>query len=268
MGAKAFQESTIPPSVKDHLSAQLESIPHSRLLLIKPPPQDDESLTFYVVIGRTLDPFYYSFELDHYEDLLELDIPMILADDRAHADKIGREAFYLVCTNGSRDPCCARSGLRAYRAIRELVPQRVWQCSHVGGHRFAANVLAFPHGIYYGRVDTADVPLLLEASDRGDVLLENYRGRACHDPVVQAAEALLRQQTGIRELAAFRMLYSTQIDAEIWSVDFLGNGDGAIHKVTLQSRVSEERDFVSCRSEKQAPVMTYHLESYDVVDRG
>ena len=62
MGAKAFDESTIPSSVKDHLNAQLESVPHSRLLLIKPNPQKDDGVTLQIVIGREIDPFYYSFE--------------------------------------------------------------------------------------------------------------------------------------------------------------------------------------------------------------
>ena len=64
---------------------------------------------------------------------------------------------YFVCTNGQRDLCCARFGLPTYAALRERVGERVWQTTHVGGHRFAPNVLTLPQAALYGRVQPADV---------------------------------------------------------------------------------------------------------------
>ena len=266
MGAKAFEESNIPSSVKDHLSAQLESIPHSRLLLVRPHPQKDDDVTLHIVIGRELDPFYYSFKLKRYEDVLALDVPMILDDNPMHSYRIGHRPFYVVCTNGNRDPCCAKYGRPAYEALKQLASQRVWQGSHVSGHRFAANVVVFPHGIYYGRVAPSDAHALLKAGDRGELRLENYRGRACHDPAVQAAEALLRQRTGRKNLDAFQVLDSAQMEPETWSVRFLGTRNELVHRIVLKSRVSEEQDLVSCRSGKKASVVRYDLLSYGIED--
>ena len=56
-------------------------------------------------------------------------------------------------------------------------PADVWECSHLGGDRFAANALVLPHGFYYGQVpgDGAD---LVAAHSRGQVALPWLRGRA------------------------------------------------------------------------------------------
>ncbi|WP_324278249.1 sucrase ferredoxin [Blastococcus brunescens] len=73
---------------------------------------------------------------------------------------------YLVCTHGGHDACCALRGRPLARALPTPGPADVWECSHLGGDRFAANVLVLPHGFYYGQVpgDGAD---LVAAHTRG-----------------------------------------------------------------------------------------------------
>ena len=43
--------------------------------------------------------------------------------------------------------------------LAERDPDAVWECSHIGGDRFAATMLLFPHGINYGRADTFARPV-------------------------------------------------------------------------------------------------------------
>lgn len=100
------------------------------------------------------------------------------------------EPQYFVCTNGQRDLCCARFGLPVYAALREVVGERAWQVTHLGGHRFAPNVLALPQGALYGRVRDDDVAALVTRVESGELCFSHLRGRAWHPPVVQAAEAL------------------------------------------------------------------------------
>ncbi len=75
----------------------------------------------------------------------------------------GRELF--VCTHGSRDLCCARFGLAAYRYLEERTASqtdlRIYRCSHTGGHRFAPTLIDMPHGVYWGRMDEAALDGLL-----------------------------------------------------------------------------------------------------------
>ena len=59
---------------------------------------------------------------------------------------------FLVCTHGRRDACCAGRGWPVAVSLTERFPEQTWQCSHVGGDRFAGNVVILPHGLYYGRV--------------------------------------------------------------------------------------------------------------------
>ena len=79
----------------------------------------------------------------------------------------------------------ARRARRLLRAARPPAgprapapgPADVWECSHLGGDRFAANVLVLPHGFYYGQVP-GDGAELVAAHERGEVALPWLRGRA------------------------------------------------------------------------------------------
>jgi hypothetical protein len=108
-----------------------------------------------------------------------------------------REPLYLVCTNARHDPCCAEYGLPVARALRQAVGLRAWECSHIGGDRFAANLVCLPEGVYYGRVGPLDGPRVAAAHLDGRVELDHYRGRSCHSFVVQAAEYFARRELGL-----------------------------------------------------------------------
>ena len=109
--------------------------------------------------------------------------------------------MFLVCCHGRRDPCCARIGTPVFEALRAHVAvDSVWQSSHLGGHRFAANVLVLPSGILLGRVAPADVPRIATELAAGRIPLEHYRGKTIYPPEAQAADAAVRQQLGLTGL--------------------------------------------------------------------
>ena len=102
---------------------------------------------------------------------------------------------YFVCTNGQRDLCCARFGLPLYNGLRERLGERVWQVTHLGGHRFAPNVLVLPQGVLYGRVGTVSgdaedqsIKQFVAEVEAGGVPRRYLRGRSCYPKPVQAAE--------------------------------------------------------------------------------
>jgi Sucrase/ferredoxin-like len=88
------------------------------------------------------------------------------------------EPLYLVCTHGRRDVCCARFGVPLARALSAAHPAQVWETTHVGGHRYAANLVLLPHGLYYGPVDQASATAAINAYGRGEIAPARYRGRA------------------------------------------------------------------------------------------
>src|SRR4051794_17864231 len=79
------------------------------------------------------------------------------------ADARPLDRLWLVCTNGKRDACCARDGVPVARALARLRPEETWECSHLGGHRFAANVVPPPDGLAFGRVREHDAAGLVAA---------------------------------------------------------------------------------------------------------
>ena len=53
----------------------------------------------------------------------------------------------------------------------------MWECSHLGGDRFAANVLVLPAGLLYGRVLPFAAPEFVAAAEAGEVVGALLRGR-------------------------------------------------------------------------------------------
>lgn len=102
-------------------------------------------------------------------------------------------SLVLVCAHGRRDPCCARLGPPVFDAlVTELGEERVWQSSHQGGHRFAANVLVLPSCVQLGRVVPEAAAEVSAAVAEGRIPLQFYRGRTFDTPRAQAADAALR----------------------------------------------------------------------------
>ncbi len=108
---------------------------------------------------------------------------------------------FLVCTNGRHDQCCANLGRPLLRALRESRwSDQVWESSHVGGDRFAANVVALPRSLYFGRVDPDVGPTLLDALDQGRLDLERFRGRTSLTIAEQAVEHFVRLEFGVDDI--------------------------------------------------------------------
>lgn len=113
---------------------------------------------------------------------------------------VTREPLLLVCTHGKRDRCCAVNGRALLTSLLEAAtPEqrgRIWECSHIGGHRFAPVTLSLPSGAVHGRVDTNSAADLLVRHDSGRVLIDNLRGRSGFLAPCQAAAGAVRALTG------------------------------------------------------------------------
>lgn len=108
----------------------------------------------------------------------------------------------LVCGHARRNACCARFGVPLAQSLAAQRPAQVWESTHVGGHRFAANLVLLPHGLYYGPVDTARAVAAISAYERGAIVPERYRGRAGQPHDAQAAEHDRLAQAGSLAVAA------------------------------------------------------------------
>lgn len=113
------------------------------------------------------------------------------------------EAAVLVCAHGRHDECCAVRGRVVAAAIAARYPEETWECSHIGGDRFAATMLLLPHGLNYGRVDDLDGPGIVAEYLAGRVAPDGYRGRTAFSRIVQAAQHRARELSGDRRVGAF-----------------------------------------------------------------
>ena len=109
------------------------------------------------------------------------------------------EPLLLVCTNGRHDRCCADRGRPLALALARTasVGELVWESSHIGGDRFAGNLVCLPDGLYFGRVGPAEAAAVAGAYLSGRIDLDHYRGRSCYDMLVQAAEDAIRRKWGL-----------------------------------------------------------------------
>jgi len=117
-------------------------------------------------------------------DLLDLDLTVAIPD-AANAE--GPQRLALVCTNGKRDQCCAIRGRPVAAAIAAATDWDTWECSHLGGHRFAATMMLLPTGDMFGWLDANSALEVMERFDAGQVMLSHYRGRSGQPFPVQAA---------------------------------------------------------------------------------
>jgi hypothetical protein len=134
-------------------------------------------------------------------DLLDLPIEQFAADPAAaarHAGPADTQPVYLVCAHSKHDTCCALRGRPVAAAIEAARPGRVWECSHLGGDRFAANVLVLPTGLSYGRVLPFAADEFVAAAEAGEVVGALLRGRIGLPPPAQAALAFAHEHLALR----------------------------------------------------------------------
>jgi hypothetical protein len=253
---KPFLDSKIPEGVKKRINLRLETIQNSRLQLIKRHDNSGDMLKFYVAKSDELEPKLFECDFGSYEELNDLDINEILEGN----SYLREEPLFLVCTNGAYDKCCGNYGFSVYlEAAKNENGFSIWQTTHLGGHRFAANVLLLPYGIYYGRVRKENINDFIKCSMIKNIDLAHYRGRSCYVKDVQAAEYFLRTKTGINEISAFRFISLRSLDKENSIIEFISESDGKAHRVNIRKNKEAFMNYTSCKDQEKSPVAQYRL---------
>jgi hypothetical protein len=130
-----------------------------------------------------------------------LDLEKLAAGSAPEFGSVVGEPVFLVCTHAQRSACCARWGGPLAQALAARYPGQVYQTTHVGGHRFAANLVILPHGLCYGPVGLDGAVTAIGAYERGTVEPARYRGRAGQPKATQQAEHALLAEGGSLEVA-------------------------------------------------------------------
>jgi hypothetical protein len=194
-GHDALVQSGLPPEVGAVLRTAAAEL-GMRVLLIK---RRDRSAApvrrCFAAYAGVRERVLRSFQIDDPGALLDLDLEALRDTRYAELGDPVPGPILLVCTHGKHDQCCARHGGALYRTL--AASPDVWECTHVGGDRFAGNLVALPEGLYFGRVGPGDAAAVAAGCREGMIRGDLYRGRASLSPPAQAAEVELRRHLGL-----------------------------------------------------------------------
>ena len=180
----------IDPDVLSTLLSKAGSA--TRVLLIRRPGRiDRRAVRRWIVTG--LDSTTVTGYWQHDHDLLEAAGALIAGSPPSTEPP---QPLILVCAHGVHDVCCALRGRPVALALASRWPGLVWECSHIGGDRFAPNVVLLPDGFYYGNLDPASAMHTVQAHLAGTVLTDRLRGMARYLPPVQAAAIAAYERYG------------------------------------------------------------------------
>ncbi|MFI2102827.1 sucrase ferredoxin [Isoptericola sp. NPDC019693] len=172
----------------------------------------------------------------------------------------------LVCTHGRHDVCCAIRGRPVAAALAEHWPEETWECSHVGGDRFAANVVVLPSGATYGDLDPATAVRAVEAQLDGAVDPTHLRGFASEPPAGQAAVVAAHERYGPAGGDDVRYLGSVRTGDATWSVSVDVRTPGTTRQLVM-SVVATRRPpaRLTCHATAETPAVAYEVR--DVAER-
>lgn len=248
-GRQALTESALPHHVGQALVDRCRGTGTTTLLARRPGPAGRVTASSHRVWLAHTTPGatrMWTAVVDDARHLLDLD-PVALAAGLTPA--LGEpcdEPALFVCANSKRDACCARLGGPIARALAESpAGDRVWECSHLGGHRFAATALVLPWGTVHGRLDMASAESVLAGTDTGVLDLAHYRGRSALAPWAQAAEMAVRLAHGIVGVEAL------QVEGEPAQA-IVRAGDGRQWQVVIEASPRMPARIESCTGEPVA----------------
>ena len=147
-GRDGLRDARLPEGLGDELRA-LERRTDARVLLIRRtdrrPSRDDGRITSVAVDTRG--------GPDRLATARRIEDAVALDPRDVDAFEPSADPLFVVCTHGRRDPCCAEQGRPLAERLAATARDDVWESTHIGGDRFAANLVAFPHGLYFGRLE-------------------------------------------------------------------------------------------------------------------
>ncbi|MEP9382246.1 sucrase ferredoxin [Nocardioides cheoyonin] len=207
-GIEALRDSRLPEGLGSALSRAAAEAKVRVLLVRRPDRSAVDGHRVFAVSARPRNPWVEAGVLDHPADVLDLDLHSLRAGHSVGLDRHDQPLF-CVCTHGRHDACCAERGRPVAGALAEAYPRHTWEVSHLGGDRFAGNMLLAPDGLYYGRLTPEAAVEVARARLAGELELDHLRGRTGYPMPVQAAEIGLRRELGLTRLGGVRLTART-----------------------------------------------------------
>ena len=185
----------------------------------------------------------------------------------AATEPIPAEPLLLVCAHGVHDTCCAVRGRPVAAALQAEWPDLTWECSHVGGDRFAPNVVVLPDGAYYGGLATHDAVSTIRAHLDGAVQARHLRGLSTMSSPAQAAAVVAHARygpAGAREISAGKV---QEIGDQHFMVELHGSGTVPARLRAVVRAHKKAAALLTCRAARESTALEYVVETLEVFDQ-
>lgn len=256
-GVDALRDARLPDGLGAHL--QQQSRRHRvRVLLVRRPGRRGGAGPTRVVAARAAGPDSWAqgADLARVEDVRDIDLAALGAGRSVGLEPEG-DPVLAVCTHGRHDACCAELGRPVALALASGPHgAAVWETSHVGGDRFAGNLVVLPRGLYYGGLDPQSAQDVAAATARGEVLLEHLRGRSDLPMPAQAADVDVRRRLGLTGFDEVNVV-SARTTGDVTTVALEAAGQPLEVRVR---RVLGSAQVLTCRAGRENPVTSYQVE--------
>ena len=266
--SEVAQSRHFPSTVSEVLEkAERRGVPTKLQCVIPDPEYSVEGYSRVMLFSRPESPFATylkdEFEVRRSETgpLVEalLEEPGRLKDFERYRQDTSHLRDILVCTHGSHDICCASIGYPIYDALRNRYARelngslRVWRVSHLGGHRFAPNLVDLPEGRNWVRMGPDVLESFVLRNRPVSELRQFYRGwLGLSSPYEQVAEREVFMREGWewtgRQVSSQLMTVEDdgrRAEVRIDSMDSAG-GDSSAYRATVeQSHTVPKADCLS-----------------------
>ena len=261
-GVDALRDARLPDGLGDSLKRAAIAA-RVRPLLVRRPDRrtHDDRTRVFAAFAHPSRPWIETTLLTDPHQLLDLDLAALGAG-RSMGLTPYVEPLFCVCTHGRHDACCAERGRPVAAALADAYPEQTWEVSHIGGDRFAGNMLVLPQGLYYGRLDAESSVTVAGGQVAGRLDLDHLRGRSSYAMPVQFAELALRRHVGETREGAVRLV-SRRRSNELTDVAFTVAGV----RWDLQVRTVAGSDLLqlTCKATRDNPVPLHELVSINRV---
>jgi hypothetical protein len=195
------------PRDRRELLGELSTTHGLRVLLIRKPgrhlrePHDMAHRTVFIGGGDPGNRWLERLEVNDLPELADLDLAAVAEGRRGLGQPVS-DPLFLVCTHGTKDMCCAVLGRPLATTLDANHPGLTWEVSHIGGDRWAGNLLVVPDGFMHGQLEPARAAQVAKAALVRQVEPEGLRGRTSErSRWSQHAEIAVRQRfDGMRGL--------------------------------------------------------------------
>lgn len=263
-GRDALMQSGVPERVARELSRRAASAGIRVILIRRGVRFVDEGRQCYFARTEQHANHLSHMTLGSAADLLDIDLEPLASGGEVAGAEPCPDPVFLVCTHGKRDACCSVRGNAVSRIACTQSDRDAWESAHIGGDRFAANLVCFPHGLYYGRVSPDEVTELMDNFSSGLMSLDHYRGRSCSIFPVQAAEYFLRRELDLTRLDDVVSIEGPYSRGNTVRARFT-LGDGRNADVGVAVTQGPERALLTCNSEAPSLIPHYGFVTCDVI---